>query len=412
MRWLRTVGHRCFRFLVEYRWTLLGLTVVAVGIISMVASIATWILLLEAAFSVVLIALEVFKNLRESQRTRFFRRSYESFDDAIASYADGDVRVLTFAAGTFVHYLRASASMRALDPNVALAPRAYTVPPELQPHSKRFLKHVLRNPALFGKRFNGPCLGWNTNFEDDAWTSGDIEVMQARHFDMIQSDLLAAYDVEIDEHRVLELGRSLFIDRHGALRNFRGSWLLNLIGASTIAVTTDGQLVQTEQTSSNQDSRDLLAPSGSGSAERQDFLGRDAVPISAFATAAATRELTEEVNLDAAMVGDTFFLGFGRWLQNAGRGELLCVTFLTVDSDTVNRRPVRTAERVYTRKARCVRFAAPVDRWDPANPGDMLPLDYRIRMSVPLGAALSMLAADTRDADSEIRRRLVGAGVR
>lgn len=389
---------------------MLGFTLAAVGLASIWLTIPAWVLVAGAAISVLLILIEIRNNILESRQTEFLPRDSDSFADVLEKLPGDGVRVLEIPSGIFLHYSRASALMKEHDPIVELARSGYVVPAELQPHAKRFLKHVLSNPVRFGRRFNGPCLGWNTDPAGDSWQQDTIEVVQGRYFDLIQTDEFATFDVAVGGHSVPGFGRDLFIDRHGRLRDLHTSWLFNVIGASTLAITNDGQLVKTEQTDDNSASQGLLAPSGSGAAEPRDLVPQR-LTLSEFAANAAQRELCEEANLEPETISHTCFLGFGRWLQRAGRGELICISFLNVDSDTVNRRAVRSSERVYTRRARCVRFALPMANWTPDDPAQMLPLQDRSRMSLPLAAALSMLADETRRPDSKIRRSLQRCGV-
>lgn len=417
IRRLRTTTHRVKQFVYEYRWTILGLLVVFVGVVSMVLQIPAWILIAEAGISILLIGYEIAKNVNEARKTQFFKRESEPCEELIENLPDEQYRALTVNADTFIVYSSLNNFLKLNEVPVVAANRLYTLPPELQRYGKRFLRHVLGNPALFGRRFNGPCLGWNSDMEHPGLEA--IEVVCGNYFDVTQSDELAMYDVNVDGEPVTKLGSNLFIKKYQPfakkpemLRGFDSSWLFNVIGASTIAITTDGQLVLTEQTAANAGSRDLFAPSGSGAAEPTD-LGSGSLTLSDLARNASTRELREEINLTHADItsSETYFLGFGRWIERAARGELLCITFLSIDSDTVNRRPVHSSERVYTRKSSCVRFAQPISQWDPADPKEMLPAAHRTRMSVPLGAALSLLAQEVQDKDSRVRLELVQRGV-
>ncbi|MDQ7809626.1 hypothetical protein Q5425_38375 [Amycolatopsis sp. A133] len=400
----RTASHRTVRFVVDFRWTLLGLAVVTVGIVSMFATISQWVLVVEAVFSVVLLALEVRKNLRESRRTTFLQRPNERFEDVVERLAGAEnVRVLEMRSGVFVRDRLVSDRMRSPEQFVRLSKQPYVVPEQLRPQARRFLKYVLANHP---GRFNGPCIGWNTDFSDPNWGAGDVEAVVGDHFRFVQSDELAMWDVELDGRVLPEFGRSLFVRRGGDVRNFRDSWLFNLIGASTVAITTDGRLVVTQQSAANMASRNMLAPSGSGSAEPKDFRGADRLVLAQLAINTATRELTEETGIAAGEVEWSSLLGFGRWLDKAARGELLCVTFLNIDSHTVERKRIHRAERIYTTRSRAVRFAQRVGEWSPARPEKLLPEEYRSRMSVPLGAALSLLAEEAGLPDSPVRERI------
>jgi 8-oxo-dGTP pyrophosphatase MutT (NUDIX family) len=405
LRTTSTAGHRVIRFIGEFQWTLLGLVVVTVGIVSMFIAIPYPVLVAEAVFSVTLLVLEIRKNIREARQTRFLPRPNEHFEDVVERFAgNGNFRVLDAGSGIFVHDRSASERMRSSEQFVQLSNHRYVVPRQLQPQARRFLKYALTN---YPGRFNGPCIGWNTNLSDPAWPDGDIEVVVGDHFRFVQSDELATWDVELEDRVLPEFGRSLFIQRGGIIRDFRDSWLFNLIGASTVAITTDGRLVGTQQSAANLASQNLLAPSGSGSAEPKDFRGAHRLTLSQLAINAATRELSEEAGLGPNEMESSYLLGYGRWLDKAARGELLCVTFLNIDSHAVKQKRIHRAERKYTARSTSIRFAQRPTEWSPATPADMLPPGHRARMSVPLGAALSLLAEQVGLADSPVRERLL-----
>ncbi|MGV9662940.1 hypothetical protein ACWDUL_36685 [Nocardia niigatensis] len=407
VRVARTTAYRVFHFLREFKWTLLATVNVSTGIAAQFVGIPKLVLVFTAIFGGVLLSMDVVNKFRDRARTEFAPRSGDVFRDALDRLApDARFRILTFRVGTFVHDQLASEQMRSPQCETRLAARSYEVPHELRPYGPRFLKHVLERDRL---RFNGPCIGWNTDLADlNSWANGPIELVSGCHFQFVQSDELAMHDVIVDGRQLPEFGRSLFIKGNGALRDFRSSWLFNLIGASTIAITTDGKLVLTEQTEANMASKQQIAPSGSGSAEPQDFRGARQLPIRQLAINAATRELREEANIKDGEIGQSYFLGYGRWLDKAARGELLCVTFLNVDSHALRRRPVRISEKVYTRRVDPINFKIPVTQWDPVNPQDMLPVEKQHRMSVPLGAALSLLAEEAGRPGSPVLAQLSG----
>jgi hypothetical protein len=75
---------------------------------------------------------------------------------------------------------------------VRLSIKPYAIPGQLLPQARKFLKFILAN---YSSRFNGPCVGWNTDFSNPAWSTGDIEAVVGDHFRFIQSDELAMWDV-------------------------------------------------------------------------------------------------------------------------------------------------------------------------------------------------------------------------
>src|SRR6202012_5910941 len=169
-----------------------------------------------------------------------------------------------------------------------------------------------------------------------------------------------------------------------------------------LAVTADGKLVVVLQSEKNRRSPGLYAPSGSGSLEQQDFRGADSIELGALASNGALRELSEETAILEAEVRAHYFLGFGRWLNEAASPELLTIAFLTIDSHEVLRRRIPTPDRPFNGGTEAVSFAEPPGRWKSARYEEMVALDVRRRLSVPLAAALALLADAVRSPESRV----------
>lgn len=100
----------------------------------------------------------------------------------------------------------------------------------------------------------------------------------------------------------------------------------NQIGTSTIAVTADHYLVLVEQSRRSNLSRNLLAPSGSGSADWKD--AEHISDLQQFVKRAAGRELTEECGLTETAISWMRIIGFGRILQLGGLPQFFCLAKL------------------------------------------------------------------------------------
>ncbi|WP_146164849.1 hypothetical protein [Desulfonatronum sp. SC1] len=105
----------------------------------------------------------------------------------------------------------------------------------------------------------------------------------------------------------------------------------NHIGISTVVLTSDGQLVLWRQSGGAQQSRDLLAPTGSGSCDWQDWsrLSRSA-SLKTLISSAMEREFREESHpLKSALRGiaiRTEILGHFRWVRRGGKPEFVGVS--------------------------------------------------------------------------------------
>lgn len=81
---------------------------------------------------------------------------------------------------------------------------------------------------------------------------------------VFESDFAAVYD-----------GKSMTVDQYGMLYNLTDSPAANIVGASTLAITLDGQLVVNIQNNCNDVNNNSCVPSGSGSADFEDLFARD-----------------------------------------------------------------------------------------------------------------------------------------
>lgn len=104
---------------------------------------------------------------------------------------------------------------------------------------------------------------------------------------IFESDFTAVYD-----------GKRMTVDQYGMLYNLTDSPAANIVGASTLAITSDGQLVVNFQHNRNDVNNNSCVPSGSGSADFEDLFARDRVANKkALQTARKRlREQTKECN--------------------------------------------------------------------------------------------------------------------
>ncbi|MGH3804135.1 MAG: hypothetical protein ACRDTD_29180, partial [Pseudonocardiaceae bacterium] len=196
---------------------------------------------------------------------------------------------------------------------------------------------------------NGSVLG----LVDDplAAVSGEsrpVRVHRARFFDGQCSNELCALLIR---HRktgeLYDLQRQVLVDSAGRLAPLAQTDLANIVGVSTIALTSDNLMVVVTQTSYNSASGSLLAPSGSGSLEPRDAEGAG-LSLQAVVIAGMERELVEECGIDPAEIVDTRVTGYARWLERGAKPEFFGLTRLRVGSQELRLRKTRPGERLYS----------------------------------------------------------------
>ncbi len=104
----------------------------------------------------------------------------------------------------------------------------------------------------------------------------------------------------------------------------------NQVGASTLAVSDDGYIVIVYQNKYNQESKNKLAPSGSGSLDWAD-VGEEQHDLLSIIEGGAKRELDEECALDDAkdtrpkICSKVRTLGYARLFHRAGKPEFYLI---------------------------------------------------------------------------------------
>ncbi len=119
----------------------------------------------------------------------------------------------------------------------------------------------------------------------------------------------------------------------------------NQVGASTLAVTSDGYLVITEQGQGSAVAPGQLTSSGSGSADWRDAQGR--TDLQAFVTGFAGRELMEECGLTRADIEWLKIIGYGRLLYRGGLPQFFCLAKLRCEFASIR---VTRSEQLLTNR--------------------------------------------------------------
>lgn len=232
---------------------------------------------------------------------------------------------------------------------VELAEQDYALPPLLRATAP----HVLPLRARGRLLFNGPVIGLRGDpLPAVGANRAPLRLQRAKFFDAQCSNELCTLRItQRDTGETVDLRRRALVDAAGRIRSLAASELADIVGISTIARTTDGQVVLVIQSDRNSASPLLLAPSGSGTLEPRDVI---TVGESATATlhgvvrAGMERELCEETGLRADEVTGTRVIGFARWMERGAKPEFFGLSSLSVSSAEVRARRPSSAERLYS----------------------------------------------------------------
>ncbi|WP_149202175.1 hypothetical protein [Actinotalea subterranea] len=401
-RWLWTAVLRVVAFADHARWIVLSLVLALTGVIGLAVPTPPALAVALAVVSVVLVVLEVRAHHARLREIQFVDRSGDGFADVRAAVEGSDR--FEFVGTSLGHVVVDRVATRAIaagQVTAQVADSAYRLPRELSDAGTAFR----RRRVASGRTYNGHLLGLDADLGGGAaLLATHWRMVPARYWDHLGSDILAMKDVLQAGRLVSDLGRALYVDRHGRLRDFGESWLLNGIGTSVLALTTDARLVVVSQSNHNESSQGLLAPSGSGSLEPVDFEGATSLRVDELAAHGALRELSEEAGVARSEVRASAFLGFGRWLEKSAKPELLTLALLSIDSHEVRRRRVPGADRPYTLGIDVVRLNPARDTWIESDPLSVLEVDAPHRLSVPLVLGLHLLAQQVHDQESPVRR--------
>ncbi|MGH3544427.1 MAG: hypothetical protein ACRDPW_00610, partial [Mycobacteriales bacterium] len=209
-----------------------------------------------------------------------------------------------------------------------VAEQPYRLPDFLADTAPQILRTTVQGSVVF----NGPVLG----LSDDPlpMVTGDpipVGVHRARFFDGQCSNELCALEIRHrDTGEVYDLRQRVLVDSAGRLASLAETDLANIVGISTIAVTTDDLVVIIVQTSNNSASRSLLAPSGSGSLEPKDLA--PGASLQQLVIVGMERELSEECGIEPDEIAGTRVVGYARWLERGAKPEFFGVTRLRCSS--------------------------------------------------------------------------------
>ncbi|MEU0508338.1 MULTISPECIES: hypothetical protein [Amycolatopsis] len=280
---------------------------------------------------------------------------------------------------------------------VEVAPDTYRLPAEL----KATAPYVLPLRAHGRLLFNGKVVGMRGEPLPSVGHGAPIRLQRTRFFDAQCSNELATLRIaRRDTDEVFDLRRQMMVDTAGRLHTLAESRLADIVGVSTVAVTTDGWVLVVLQSNRNSASQSLLAPSGSGSLEPRDLDGDDLHDV---VRAGMERELCEETGLRRDEIVRTTITGFARWMDRGAKPEFFGLTELSATrQDLLARRPNRS-EREFTAATRFVEVDLAAYGRELAGGADLpsLPALLTDSGSVPLLLALRAAARWTVGAPRE-----------
>lgn len=344
MRWTRAKVDY-LRFLGAYEWPVL---VAALGVL--LGAVTVLPSSIGVVLSLVALTLGAVTFVRD---VRLLRRRWAAHDFSVIAAPFPHERVPVPAGYPDARYLVVPGRGTALVSDVidkAVRDREFPVelnedPYRLPPRLRATAPHVLPLRARGRLLFNGRVVGMRGEPLPSAGVSGSpIRLHRARFFDSECSNGLCGMRV-VDRATGEEFDPRLRLltDSAGRLRSLAESELADVVGISTLAVTTDDHLVLVVQSQRNTASQLLVAPSGSGSLEPGDVAGNLVDSV----RAGMERELCEETGLRRDEVVSTRVTGFARWMERGGKPEFFGVTTLAVSSAAARGRRGRGVERLY-----------------------------------------------------------------
>ncbi|WP_168626460.1 hypothetical protein [Cryobacterium sp. BB307] len=225
-------------------------------------------------------------------------------------------------------------------------------PYELPSPLAEIAPYVLRTSAQGRWPFNGPNVRLESDISAEFLTDNrDVLMRPGNFYRGLCSNELTSWVITRGGTRWPFEEQFIFDSQH-RIQALSQSQLLNGVGVSTLAVTTDDRLVIVLQSRNSQTSAGMWAPSGSGALEPQDVAASPDQLLVNVVSAGAVRELREEGNLSATAVGASEVIGYGRWLDRGAKPEFYCLTALTVASTELrlgsNAHRFGTEERTWT----------------------------------------------------------------
>lgn len=236
---------------------------------------------------------------------------------------------------------------------VELDATTYRLPAELREIAPLALRTMRAGRVIF----DGPMLG----LRDDlipavSGESRPLRLVRTSFFKQVCSAELCQYRI-VDRATGAETDIRMqeLVDPSGRLVTLAASRLANNMGISTLAFTSDDQLLVVHQSPHNVASARLLAPSGSGTLEPRDLSAAGAgASLQEVLVHGMERELREEAGIGPDDILETRVVGFGRWLERGAKPEFFAVTRLKIPAEDAVTSKISGEEKLYTERVSAV----------------------------------------------------------
>ena len=322
---------------------------------------------------------------------------------------DGE-RVIPFRDQALLHMPAADRLLDAARNPLVYQPRPVPVHPLVQELLPLF---IARLPDAQLDTTDDAKLRLGSDLTPSLLQRGDPVHLQATsYFRDRLTNSLANYRVRLQGRQLLDL-RHEVLEPDGELMLLKTSPLANQLGASTLLVTADAQVVYLRQGNRVAENRQRLAPSGSGSFDRPAPARLGTMSFQDLARQEARRELREECGLQASDIVALRLCAFGRYLYRNGKPEVFCLARTQRYASDIQV-PVREwdfQQRQVERHA----FDGPVDAPQLAQALDVLRLKLERgaagfeNVSGPLYWAVVLARDDLLQMDEASRRAFFGA---
>ena len=297
--------------------------------------------------------------------------------------------------------------------NVRWIDRKFKVDTSLRGYIPAILRQINDNRRVF----NGRCVRMNTDLRPQSGTKSDeITMSPTNYFDFICSNELFRYKVSDRKNprELKTLGELGLLDYENKFFDLSGSRLANVVGVSIVALTKDGYLILTRQTSYNSVNADLLLSTGSGSLDLRDVKacspknlpkrGEDLkLDLGQLIEQGMLREMEEESGISKTHCTDTQIVGYSRWLDRGGKPEFYGFTVLNLDYEEVMHLKIKGFEKAYSKNSEGVR--AKDLQWDDISnlKFESLGKDFSKSVALPLAFNLRAIAMQLGISSSHFR---------
>lgn len=190
--------------------------------------------------------------------------------------------------------------------------------------------------------FNGKHIGLRQDLLKEVFKKNNstLEIQKTDYFCHVVTNQLIYKSYINREGETIISGKRLTFDDNLILRHFSHSSSANMLGVSSILITNDGKLVIAKQSKYNDESKNAIIPSASGSIDFDDYKNiykqYKSKSLDKVVKYAALRELKEELYLyhnEFEMISKT--IGFGRLIKIGGHPEFFVMTYINQNYETI-----------------------------------------------------------------------------